>query len=332
MIIKPFLKIYNIYKFISVFNNININNLNEISNSYVPHNILYLNNNSNINDIFINNTEILIKYKEEHNINFKFIIYLRLDSIFKKNIIDFNFYINKFNFISYHIPYINNIISNSYDFMSIPYKYINNFYNFIKKNRGNKNICYSIYSNLKNEIDGINFICDDNYTKDIRTPLIKYLSDINDIYDNKGYLFNKKYLYNIYYKNNFSKILKNIDNEYYFIKKSTNKPEYFQWIGLYIDNFQDKNNIELINILITFDIKLIKKINTYATNDYGLKTHEPLYFYNDWINQCEINLYKKIELNIKIYKKNQYILLNFDNFLDSIEFYIKNFKIILNYE
>ena len=332
MIIDPFLKIYNIYKFVSVFNNINNNNLNQIVNSYIPHNVLYLTNNFNINDIFIYNTEILMKYKEEHNINFKFIIYIRLDSIFKKNIIHFNFYINKLNFISYHIPYINNIISNSYDFMSIPYKYINKFYDFIKKNRENKNICYSIYSNLKNEIDSINFIFDDNYTKDIRTPLIKYLSDVNDIYDNKGYLFNKKYLYNIYYKNNFSQILRNTDNEYYFLKKITNKPENFQWIGLYIDNFPDKNNLDLINIIVSFDIKLIQKINISLYNDLGIKTHEPLYFYNQWINDCEINIYKKIELNLKIYKKNQYILLNFDNILDSIEFYIKNFKIILNYE
>ena len=332
MIIDPFLKIYNIYKFVSVFNNINNQNLNQIANSYIPHNLLYLNNNSNINDIFINNTSLLMKYKEEHNINFKFIIYIRLDSIFKKNIIDFNFYINKFNFISYHIPYINNAISNSYDFMSIPYKYINKFYDFIKNNRENKNICYSIYSNLKNEIDNINFIYDDNYTKDIRTPLIKYLSDVSDVYDNKGYLFNKKYLYNIFYINNFSKILRNIDNEYYFFKKSTHKFEYFQWIGLYIDYFQDKNNLELIDITINFDIKLLKKINNSLNNEYGIKTHEPLYFNNDWINNCEINIYKKIELNLKIYKKNQYILLNFDNILDPIEFYIKNFKIILNYE
>ena len=332
MIIEPFLKMYNIYKFISVFNTIHINNLNQLSNCYRPHNILYLNNNTNINDIFIYNTESLLKYKTENNFNFKFVIYLRLDSIFKKNIIDFNFYINKFNFISYHIPYINNIISNSYDFMSIPDKYINNFYNLIKKNRDNKNICYSIYSNLKNEIDNINFIYDDNYTNDIRTPLIKYLSDVSDIYDNKGFLFNKKYLYNIYYKNNFLKILKNIDKEYIFIKKNTYQKEYFQWIGLYIDYFQDKNNNEFVDILVSFDIKLLKKINTYLNNDYGIKTHEPLSFYNTWINECEINVYKKIELNIKIYKKNQYVLLNFDNIMDSIEFYIKNFKIILEYD
>jgi hypothetical protein len=216
--------------------------------------------------------------------------------------------------------------------MSIPDKYINNFYNFIKKNRDNKNICYSIYSNLKNEIDNINFIYDDNYTNDIRTPLIKYLSDVIDIYYNKGFLFNKKYLYNIYYKNNFLKILKNIDKEYIFIKKNTYQKEYFQWIGLYIDYFQDKNNNEFVDILVSFDIKLLKKINTYLNNDYGIKTHEPLSFYNTWINECEINVYKKIELNIKIYKKNQYILLNFDNIMDSVQFHIKNFKIILEYD
>ena len=326
MIIEPFKKIYDVYKFISIYNNKNLNN---ILNIYQPNNYL-LQNEKNINEIFIKSTENLILFNEINKLNFKFIIYIRLDSIFKKNIINFNFYINKLNFISYYIPYINNQISNSYDFMSIPYKYINLVYNLIKNNYSDKNICHSIYSNLKNEIDSINFIYDDNYSKDIRTPLIKYLSDIKNINNNKGYLFTNKYLLNIYYKNNHSKIIKNYDNSYYFLKKKTNKFEQNQWLGIYLNNFNKEKSIDkLINITVSFDIKLLKVLDN--NFQIGLKTHEPLKFYKEWINECKLNIFQSIELNITILEKDQYIILNFDNYLESIEFYIKDFKVIIDY-
>jgi hypothetical protein len=326
MIIEPFKKIYDVYKFISIYNNKNLNN---ILNIYQPNNYL-LQNEKNINEIFIKSTENLILFNEINKLNFKFIIYIRLDSIFKKNIINFNFYINKLNFISYYIPYINNQISNSYDFMSIPYKYINLVYNLIKNNYSDKNICHSIYSNLKNEIDSINFIYDDNYSKDIRTPLIKYLSDIKNINNNKGYLFTKKYLINIYYKNNHSKIIKNYDNSYYFLKKKTNKYEQYQWLGIYLNNFSKEKSIDkLINITVSFDIKLLKELDN--NFQIGLKTHEPLKFHKEWINDCKLNIFQSIELNITILEKDQYIILNFDDYLDSIEFYIKDFKVIIDY-
>jgi hypothetical protein len=330
MIIEPFLKMYNIFTFISIFNNEILNN--QVINNYKPNSILFLDSKDNINDIFIKSTNNMNDLKDECNIEFKFLIYLRLDSIFKKNITDFNFYVNKLNFISYHIPYINNQISNSYDFMSIPYKYINNLYKLLIDNRNDINICYSIYSKLKNNIDAINFIYDDNYSNDTRTPLIKYLSDINDVNKNNGYLFNKKYLNNIYYTNSFSKFLKTDNNEYYFYKKYTMKEEYYQWIGLYIDYFDKNLKNNMINITVNFDIKLLKNINNNLYKNFGLKIHEPLAFYNDWTNKCKLNTYINIELNIEINKVNQYVILNFDNYFEEVEFYIKNFKIILNYQ
>jgi hypothetical protein len=255
-----------------------------------------------------------------------------LDSIFTKNISDFNFYINKLNFISYYIPYLNNEISNSYDFLSIPFKYINNVYNLINNNIKNKDICYSIYTELKKEIgiNNFNFIFDDNYSKNSRTPLIKYISDIEYINLNNGFLFNNNYINNIYYNNKYSKILKNNDDHFYFYKNQTINSEPFQWIGIYIDNLNNKN-IFNDNITIQFYIKLIKDINYIENINYGIKTHEPINYYKEWIKDCIINKYVKIELNIKILKKNQYIIFNFDNYNDEIEFYIKNFKIIMDY-
>ena len=325
MIIEPFSKIYNIYKLVMLSSTLN---LNKIANYYNPTH--YIIEDLNINDIFLKSTEDIIEFKEKNRIQFKFIIYLRLDSIFKKSVIHSNFYINKFNFISYYIPYINNKICNSYDFISIPYKYISVFYDLINNNKNDINICHLIYANLKDKIEDINFIYDDIYTKNTRTPLIKYLSDLsslNDIDNNKGYLFNNKYLNNIFYKNRFSKILKSYEDEYYFYKKKTVNPEKYQWIGTYINSFDEKITSK-IDIIVQFDIKFLKKINNVDV-DFGLKIHEPIEYIKNWIYECELNIYKKIELPIKIYKKNQYIILNFDNYLDNIEFNIKNFKIII---
>ena len=105
-----------------------------------------------------------------------------------------------------------------------------------------KNICYSIYSNLKKNFDknDFNFIYENNYNKYERTPLVTYLSDINDkneITNNKGYLFNKKYINNIFYSNQYSKIIKNINSEFYFYQSKTRNEQLYQCMGLYINNY-----------------------------------------------------------------------------------------------
>jgi hypothetical protein len=329
MIIEPFNKIYNIYIFNTLINN---NKINQFINYYKPNELNILNNIININDIFISNIDNINNFKKINNINFNFTIFINSDSIFKRNITEFNFYINKINFLSYHIPYINNEISNSYDFMSFPEKYISKFYDLLKDNIQNKNICYSIYSNLKDNIgnSNFNFILDDNYFKNSKNPLIKYLKDISNIDNNKGFLITNKYLYEIFYKNNYSKILKNIDNEIYFYKKYTIKYEPYQWIGIYLDFLNNNNTKKKENIKISFNIKLLKKINKNII-DFGLKIHEPLEYFKDWIDNCILNEYTKIEINTNINRISQYIILNFDSYYDSIEFYIKDFEVKMDY-
>lgn len=323
MIIEPLSDIYNIYIFTSFNSFNNIDNINISTNYYKPYKIdIY--DELSIPKNFIKNTKNIINFSDLCNINFKFIIYFSISSIFKQNISNFNFYINKFNFISYSIPYINNEISNSYDFISIPSRYLNTFYNLLNDHNDNINICNSIYYYLKESIgkENFNFIFNDNYSIDSRTPLIKYISDITDINDNNGYLLNKKYMNNIYYKNTYSKILKNNENEFYFYKKKTTRIEDFQWLGLYI------NDIITDNITVNFNIKLLKHINN--IENIGLKIHDPIMYFKEWISECELNIYKNININIKINKVDQYIILFFDNYLGEIEFYIKDFKILLN--
>jgi hypothetical protein len=204
---------------------------------------------------FILNIDNIHYFSNKVNIHFNFLLAFSLDSLFKKSIIDFNFYIKKINFISYHIPYYNNKISNSYQFLSIPYEYISYFYDLLKKNIHDSNICYSLYYYLSYYIDknNFNFILDDNYSKDMRTPLIKYLSDINTVDNQKGYLFDNKYYYNVYYYNDYSKIIKLEKNEFYFYKKRMVKPESFQWIGLHLNDIEHLNignNVKKFFILI----------------------------------------------------------------------------------
>ena len=140
LIINPLSNIYNIYIFSSLYN---INKLNSLVNCYKPNSVISLEN-KNINELFIKNIDNMNYFSNKTKINFNFLLTFSLDSIFKKNITKFNFYINKFNFISYHIPYHNNKISNSYDFLSIPSSYITYFYNLIKDNINENDICYSV--------------------------------------------------------------------------------------------------------------------------------------------------------------------------------------------
>ena len=66
-------------------------------------------------------------------------------------------------------------------------------------------------------------------------------------------------------------------------------------------------------------------------NEYGLKIHYPQKYINYWIDNCELNKYESIKIESIIDKKSQYIILNFDEYFGEIEFYIKNYKIILDY-
>ena len=327
LIIDPLSYIYNIYIFSSLYN---INKLNNLINCYKPCSILLLEN-KNINEKYILNIDNINYFKNKVGINFNFLLTFSLDSIFKKSIAEFKFFINRFNFISYHIPYYNNKISNSYDFMSIPFYYIKYFYDLLKENINDSDICYLIFHYLSQNINktSFNFIIDDNYETNTRTPLIKYLSDVNNINNNGGYLIDKKYFNNIFYYNKFSKILKNIDNEFYFYKKKMFKSEDFQWIGIYLNDIENLNISE--NITISFDIKITKTIKN-INNNFGLKIHNPIIYFNNWIDKCIIDTYVNIAIDTIIIKKSQYIILNFDNYLDEIEFYIKNFKIILDYK
>ena len=284
----------------------------------------------------------IYNYINIYNINIKFITYIDLNSIFNIDISNVKFYVNKINLLSFHIPYIDDIITNSYQFMSIPYKYLIYFIKIIEQHITNNNILYLLYSKLKDlniiEQQNIHFIYNENYQFNNRTPFINYLTDLKNsniyvpIYNNNGFLFENKYFRHVYYTNNHSKIVVNENNEYYFYKNKTNKHTPNQWIGTYLNYIKDdNNNNELINIKIEFSIKILKNIDVHNinNNDFGLKLHEPIFYNNKWLNECILDNYTKITILTKIYPKSQYVLLIFDNYYPEIEFFVKDFHIIL---
>lgn len=334
-IFKPLETLYDTYIFLIIDDEIDNDLKNKYLNKYLPVSISFnknINNSNKMNDIFIKCLDEVIIYKLYCNIEFKFIIMFDIESIFTKNITDFNFYINKFNFISYYIPYINNKIANSYEFISFPYKYIDNVCNLLKTNYNNKTLCYELYWRLKDtiEIKNFNFIFDENYASNGATPLIKYKEDIKDTYIRDGFLFNYDYIDNITYynKNRLATLIKE-NNSYHFLKNITTRDEPYIWIGLWIDLNGIKQNFNGI-IKIKFSIKIINSIEE-NNSLWGIKTHDPLCYYKDWINNCVIGEYTNIDIDIKINKNSQYIIFCFDNFRDSLDIYIRDFKIIIDY-
>ena len=307
MVIKPLTDIYKIYLFFSVSSN--VMNLTDIVNLH-PVQKIYLNNMSaDISDI----SDIMNFFNKKM---LKFLVYINLGIIFEKSIKEFNFFVNKINFLYYSIPYIDDKICNNTDFITIPYRYLDGI-SFDK----------FLYNRLKT-IGGLpandfNFMIDDNYYDNISNNIIKYYNN-NNYKNTQGYPFDKKYNYYMFYKNKYSKFLKTYDNEFYFYKKRTKEYHDWLWTGLYVNKMDDVGDIR--NITVSFDIKLLKKINVSGDN-YGIKIHAPLSYQNDWINLCNLNIYTHVDIHIQIKNISQYILLNFDNYLDKVEFYIKKFQI-----
>jgi hypothetical protein len=311
---------YNIYIFLFIQKD----SLYYILNIFKPncYNIFNSVSKDNINHIFITNFDNIFYFSNKYNIHFKFIMIFGLYSIFNKNIEDLNIYIHKFNLYSFQFPYIDGLISNSIDYLLIPNKYFNKFYNLLINHRNNHNICNLLYNHLKDHID-FNFLTQDN-----NHNLINNISDLNTFND-YGFLLNNNYHLNIIYYNKYSKFSKINDYEFYYYKNITSNIQYFQWFGHYIllNQMDIKNNI----CKLSFDIKLLKNIDTFNNHNFGIKIHEPLTYYKSFFEQCIIDKYVHIEFDIQINLINQFILFNFDNYFKEIEFCIKNFKILLNY-
>lgn len=304
-ILNIFKNIYNIY-IICVLNT-NINCEKYILENYNP-NLIYYSNNITFNLILRHFKSFINQY----NINFDFSFIFNIDIILNKNISDLNIIFNKINFLSY-TDNIDNYDLN-YNICLIPQSFFNLFDKLINNDD---------YNNLKNElsINNIKYnllINDFIYNND----LFK-INNINN-YLNYGFLLEDNYHLNLLYYNNHSYFKKLNNNHFYFLKNYTNQYKEFLWFGYFL-KFSEETNIN-INLNISFKIKI--KIPIEISQNIGLKTHYPINFYNNFFINLNINEFKEFNFDINIFKRNQLIIFNFDNYNDEIELEIKNFKII----
>ena len=325
MIVKPLEKKYNIIFINHVFKK----NISKNIQFFNPYQIIELDDIMNYSSEYMFNKSIyLLNYYLENNYinNYKFSLFFKTNYIFEQNIENMNIYMNKINISSIILPYLNKIITNSDDFILIPNKYLDKIYEILLNKKDDNALKY-IYYYLKDEIPM-------NIIYELENE--KYIKDIKNYVSNIGYLLNVNYCKNIYYYNDFTKFVKTDDHEYYFYKKITYEPKPFLWFGhfLYLNEFKDKLNNGLNDeyfIKVMFDIKLLKNIVHNEDKEYGIKTHNPIKYYSDWLYELNgvIDEYKSVEILINIDKIDQYVIFYFDNYLDEIEFYIKNIKILL---
>ena len=319
-LIDIFKKIYNIY-IISILNT-NKNNEKYILENFNS-NFIYYNKSIDFNTIMENISQFI----NEFNIHYEFIFISNLDITYLQKISNMNIIVNKINFLCYK----NNIdyYDVDHNISIIPCQYFNKLYDICKNIDKNNNKNINNKNNNKNNIitklykNHINFhLLIDDFFYDNENILFN--KQINT-FSNNGFLFENNFTNNVIYHNNFCYFKKIKNNHFYFFKNVTNKYQDFLWCG-YNLKFSEENNNN-IDIKVTFNMKINNKFN--IPKNVGLKTHYPIQFYNDFFQNITINKYTNIEFIINIQKKNQLIIFNFDNYLDEIEFEIKDFT--LNY-
>ena len=324
-LIEPLSKLYDVFIFMSLKKD-NSNNINIIKNLN-PHKIIY-NDYESINNILL---ELLINSNNLlNNLKIEFYMMFPINIIFKKNIKQVPFVINKINFLSYIYPYYDKLNYN-HNVLIFNQKYYKFFTNLLKNNLNNDLLLNNFNRYIKNEIknEEINILLKDNLNLFDENKYFKYNNQIyliNNIKNNEGFLFDNYYDNYIIRSNLYSYFYKIDNNHYYYYKKKFKKLSLYNWCGFFFHttNKEFKN----INIKISFSIKINTKIN----NDYliGIKTHHPEKIYNEWLKDCDLHQFNDVSIETEIEQKNQEIILFFDEYLDEIEFYIKNFKIIYN--
>lgn len=305
-IINVFEKIYNIY--IILILNTNKDNEKYYLKNLNPHYIHY--------SKFINFKEILNvchNFIEKFNLDFIFIFISNLDLIYLTKISNTKIIINKINFLSY--IQLKHSFDVNYNLCIIPYQYFKNLLDI--------NINDNVYNYINSNYLNINLLIDNFYFDNNKIVLF---NNIKFNIQKNGFLFEDDYYNQILYNNDFCFFKKIDDNHFYFYKNYTNKYQEFLWCGYFLKFSEENNNI--IDININFNIKLNTPV--IINEDIGLKTHYPIKFYNTFFQNIEYNKFCKVNFDFTIQKKNQLIIFNFDNYLDNVEFEIKDLRLIYN--
>ncbi len=110
----------------------------------------------------------------------------------------------------------------------------------------------------------------------------------------------------------------NDSTEYEFIKTLTKSYEPYNWFG---KSYMPHNITK-----ISFDINFKNNVPL-QDGKFGIKTHSPIITNFLWLEKCKPNEYIHIELNLSLNPEKQMIIFIADDYLDNLEFKIKNFKI-----
>lgn len=209
---------------------------------------------------------------------------------------------------------------NLYDdnFYIIPFKFINKFKTILEICIQNKYRTHCIKDLFDIHIgkENINFMLDGNYTIQKFCPL--YIFPRHNTRSQEGFILNRLILkpHNEYISNSSELYILN-QNEYIF---TSNKQGCFHWLGYYL---YKPNSI----ITISFNILLIEPIKYTNDNQIGIKSHNPVKIYNNWLNQLKVNEVVSVSFNIEINPTNQLVILIWDS-CNYIKCEISNFIIV----
>jgi hypothetical protein len=146
------------------------------------------------------------------------------------------------------------------------------------------------------------------------------LNESDDIISKELILNNDTYIKNTKYfnLNSNSHIIINDDNDIDFTKINKNKCPH-AWFGY---------NMSIGNYQLEFDIMTDKKID--KGTDIGVKIHNPIRMYNDFLDDVVPNTWKSIEINVEIANSHDLLIFIFDGFNDELNVKFKNIKLNKN--
>jgi len=205
-------------------------------------------------------------------------------------------------------------------------------FNFIKLNKSN--ISYNVTDIYYNQLTNISLILDVKDDNEIINFIFNTYTDIIDVEiseinftllqkHNNGFIINKNINMNIDNKNNFinsSMIFKyNVNTKIYNIKKfKTDQIIMYQWFGYNILPTQVEMNM-------SFEIKFISNIPL-ITDNFCIKTHSPINHNKEWLKDCKKDEFVTITIPLYLKKEEQLVIFIMDNYLNDIEFLIKNIR------
>jgi len=278
--------------------------LNKLIECYKPKRYYLVDN--DVNHIISKNKKVLkaleccINYQKDNRILYDNIILTRFDILFEKTFSGIDY--NKLNLVSI-LEYKFSICDNFYLF---PQKYLEQFYSIFKTYKKTNSHVFKV---LFEKTMDINYIC--NEETDINSLSFYSLHKFDD--DKKNLL--------ILNENNFKE-----DEVYYNINKKCKLEincgviKFTKLKGKYI-NIWFGYNLEPGNYKLSFKIKGKKIIN--PDNGIGIKIHNPIKIYNDFLKNINETEFIEVKLDICT-KRDSLCIFIFDNYYNRVELFVRD--------